>query len=108
MSSVFNILDFGAVADGVTNNANAIQHAIDAAAVNGGQVVIPAGGFLSGTLRLKSNIDFHLEHGAVLIGSLLEKDILDFDMVGPLYEILYKMNKKLTMMLIFGDDAYDM
>ena len=38
----------------------------------------------------------------------IEKDILDFDMVGPLYQILYKMNKKLTMMLIFGDDAYDM
>ena len=38
----------------------------------------------------------------------IENDILDFDMVGPLYEILYKMNKKLTMMLIFGDDAYDM
>ena len=38
----------------------------------------------------------------------IEKDILDFDMVGPLYEILYKMNKKLTTMLIFGDDAYDM
>ena len=38
----------------------------------------------------------------------IEKDILDFDMVGPLYEILYKMNKKLSMMLIFGDDTYDM
>ena len=38
----------------------------------------------------------------------IEKDILNFDMVGSLYEILYKMNKKLTMMLIFGDDAYDM
>ena len=38
----------------------------------------------------------------------IEKDILNFDMVGPLYEILYKMNKKLSMMLIFGDDAYDM
>ena len=38
----------------------------------------------------------------------IEKDILDFDMVGPLYEILYKMNKKRSMMLIFGDDAYDM
>ena len=38
----------------------------------------------------------------------IEKDILDFDMIGPLYEILYKMNKKLSMMLIFGDDAYDM
>ena len=38
----------------------------------------------------------------------LEKDILNFDMVGPLYETLYKMNKKLSMMLIFGDDDYDM
>ena len=38
----------------------------------------------------------------------LEKDILNFDMVGPLYETLYKMNKKLSMMLIYGDDAYDM
>ena len=38
----------------------------------------------------------------------LEKDIFNFDMVGPLYETLYKMNKKLSMMLIFGDDAYDM
>lgn len=38
----------------------------------------------------------------------IEKDILNFDMVGPLYEILYKMNKKLSMMLIFGDDDYDM
>ena len=38
----------------------------------------------------------------------IEKDILDFDKIRPLYEILYKMNKKLTMMLIFGDDAYDM
>ncbi len=38
----------------------------------------------------------------------LEKDIFNFDMCKPLYEMLYKMNKKLTMMLIFGDDAYDM
>ena len=38
----------------------------------------------------------------------IEKDILDFDMVGPLYEILYKMKKKLYMMWIFGEDAYDM
>lgn len=78
MRSVYHIMEYGAVADGVTNNAAAIQRAIDEASVQGGQVVIPPGEFLSGTLVLKSNIDFHLEKGAVLIGSLEEEDILDF------------------------------
>ncbi len=76
--NTFNILDFGAVADGQTNNAEAIQTAIDLASEHSGTVVIPAGKFLSGTLVLKSNIDFHLEKGAVLISSLNEADILDF------------------------------
>lgn len=75
---VYNILDYGAVADGVSNNAAAVQAAIDEASACGGQVVIPAGRFLSGTLILKSNIDFHLEKGAVLISSLNQADILDF------------------------------
>ena len=33
---VYNILDYGAVADGVTNNAAAIQMAIDEATIHGG------------------------------------------------------------------------
>lgn len=76
--NTYNILDFGAVADGVTNNARAIQKTIDEASKNGGRVIIPAGEFLSGTIVLKSNIDFHLEKGAILISSLREEDILDF------------------------------
>ena len=36
----YNILDYGAIADGVTNNAAAIQQAIDEASVEGGRVVI--------------------------------------------------------------------
>lgn len=76
--NTYNILDFGAVADGVTNNAEAIQKTIDEASKNGGRVIIPAGEFLSGTIVLKSNIDFHLEKGAMLISSLREEDILDF------------------------------
>lgn len=75
---IFNIIDYGAVPDGVTNNAQAIQKAIDEASGRGGRVVVPAGRFLSGTLVLKSHIDLHLEKGAVLIGSLKEEDILDF------------------------------
>ena len=41
-------------------------------------MVIPQGKYLSGTLVLKSNIDFHLEKGAVLISSLNQEDIMDF------------------------------
>lgn len=88
MNSVFNILNYGAVADGVTNNAEAIQRAIDAASINGGQVLIPAGTFLSGTIRLKSNIDFHLSAGAVLLCSCDEKEILSFrELYGPDEEV---------------------
>ena len=74
----YNILDYGAVADGHTNCASAIQQAIDDASAKGGRVVIPAGRFLSGTITLKSNIEFHLAGGAVLISSLAPSDILDF------------------------------
>ena len=49
----YNILDYGAIADGVTNNAAAIQQAIDEASAEGGCVVIPQGKYLSGTLVLK-------------------------------------------------------
>lgn len=78
MAKEYNIEAYGAIADGVTNNAEAIQKAIDEASVRGGRVVVPAGEFLSGTLVLKSNVDLHLEKGAVLISSLKEEDILDF------------------------------
>lgn len=78
MENIYNIKQYGAVGDGVTNNAKAIQKAINEASQTGGIVVIPPGEFLSGTLVLKSNIDFHLEKGAVLISSLKEEDIVDF------------------------------
>lgn len=78
MTNTFNILDFGAVGDGVTNNAGAIQKAVDAASAARGTVVIPCGEFMSGTIVLKSNIELRLEKGAVLISSLNESDILDF------------------------------
>ncbi len=70
-----NILDFGAVADGVTINTAAIQRAIDAVAESGGgKVVVPQGLFVSGTIRLKSNVELHLEHGACLKASANMED----------------------------------
>ncbi len=66
-----NILDFGAVGDGWTNDTAAIQAAIDiCAASGGGRVTIPGGRvFRCGALRLCSNLELHLQMGAVLRGS---------------------------------------
>lgn len=74
----YSILRCGAVADGVTNCAAAIQQAVDAAAAaGGGRVVVPAGRFLSGSVLLKDNVELHLESGAVLISSLNPDDTAD-------------------------------
>ena len=65
-----NILEFGAIGDGKTLNTVAIQQAIDTCySRGGGQVVIPAGTFVSGTVYLKSNVELHFEHNAHLIAS---------------------------------------
>lgn len=66
----FNVRDFGAKGDGTTKDTAAIQRAIDAAnAVGGGEVLLPKGVYLCGSVFLKSGVDFHLAEGAVLKGS---------------------------------------
>ncbi len=62
-----DIRDFGAAAGENQNNTAVIQQAIDAAAEQGGGVVlIPSGLWLTGALRLRSNITLRLSQGAVL------------------------------------------
>ena len=74
--SVYDVRDFGAVGDGVTKDTAAIQAAIDAASsAGGGTVELPSGTYVSGSIWLKSNVDFHLAAGAVLKGS---GDIADY------------------------------
>jgi len=72
---VFNVMNHGAAGDGKTDDAIAIQKTIDAcAAAGGGQVLFPASHvYLSGPIQLKSNINLHLEAGAVLLANPDEK-----------------------------------
>ena len=65
-----NITDFGAIADGYTLNSVAINKAIEAcAAIGGGTVIIPRGSYVTGPIIMKSNINLHLQQGALIIFS---------------------------------------
>ena len=61
----FNITRFGASPGG--DSSDAITKAIAAcSAAGGGRVIIPAGEFLTGPIRLKSGVNLHLSDNAVL------------------------------------------
>jgi hypothetical protein len=67
---IWDIRYFGAVADATTLNTACIQKAIDAChAQGGGRVLVCGGDYLTGTLRLKSNVTLYVEAGARLLGS---------------------------------------
>ena len=73
---IYSIADFGAAGDGVTMDTGAIQQAIDTAyADGGGDVVMPAGTYLSGDILLKSRVTLRLLSGATLQGS---RDPMDY------------------------------
>lgn len=64
---VYNVRHFGAVADGSTNDAPAINRAIALASQAGeGTVFIPSGVYATGSVHLQSNIKLVLDAGAVL------------------------------------------
>lgn len=65
MGAQVNIRDFGAAGDGCTVDTAAIRQAIAAAGV-GGQVLFPAGHYLSFSIPLPNHIHLHLAQGCVL------------------------------------------
>jgi polygalacturonase len=67
---VYDVRSFGAKGDGRTLDTQAINKAIEeAAAAGGGTVRLPAGNYLSVSIRLKSNVAFYLDQGATIIAA---------------------------------------
>jgi len=64
---VMNLGDVGGRADGRTLDTETIAKAISSLAEKGGgKLVIPAGIWLTGPVRLQSNVELHLEEGALV------------------------------------------
>ena len=69
-AGVFDIRSYGAVGDGKAVDSPAINKAIEAAAaVGGGTVIVPAGTWLSFSIRLKSHVALVLAQGATIVAA---------------------------------------
>ncbi len=79
-----NVRTFGALGDGTTKDTAAFQKALDAcAAAGGGEVLVPAGNYLIGSIALKSNTTLRLEKDANLMGS---PDLDDYPIIKARWE----------------------
>ena len=83
-NNVVRIEDFGGKGDGKTLNTEAFKQAIDALArKGGGKLIVPAGVWFTGPIELKSNINLHLEKGALI---LFSKDFDLYPLVDTYFE----------------------
>ncbi len=110
----FCITEYGALC-GVVNaktNMKAINRAIEETSeIGGGHVIIPKGIWHSGPIELKSNVDLHLEKGAVL---LFVKNKEDYPVIKRDYEGQIRLRAKspisaddCTNIAITGDGIID-
>ncbi len=80
----FDIRKYGAVADGNKLNTENINNAISACNKSGGGVVvIPKGLWMTGPVEMKSNVNLHLQNGALL---LFTTDKTQYALVEGYYE----------------------
>lgn len=70
----YDVTKYGVVGDGQTNNTEKINN-LTKSMTKGGTLYFPSGEYVTGTIRLYSNITIHLDSGAKILGS---NDIKDF------------------------------
>jgi polygalacturonase len=108
----FVITNFGAAGDGITINTIAFANAIDACAkAGGGKVIVPAGIWLTGPIHFKSNVNLHLDSGALI---QFTKNYDDYPLIESNWEgtVQYRctspiMGRNLTNIAITGNGIID-
>lgn len=85
---MYNIVEFGAINDGVTNSTQAVRAAVNECVKNGGGVVyIPNGTYVLASVQIFSNVHFVFEPGAKILGSLNSDDFDPREEIDyPLYQ----------------------
>ncbi len=97
----YNIRQYGAVSDTTKLSTESIQQAIDACSkAGGGRVVVPSGQYKTGSLKLRSDVELHLEHGATLYGST---DVKDYRPMKSNYVSL--RTQSTTIQLLYADNV---
>ncbi|MGD9931592.1 MAG: glycoside hydrolase family 28 protein [Mangrovibacterium sp.] len=83
-ADTFNLADYGAVGDGSVLSTGAFASAIKAcSAAGGGVVLVPSGLWLTGPITLKSNVNLHLQNGALI---QFTADLDQFPLVESFFE----------------------
>ncbi len=82
--ATYNVRDFGAKGDGTTKDTRAFQKALDTCAVSGGgDVLVPAGKYLIGSIQLGYRTTLRLEKDSILTGS---PDLADYPLIDVRWE----------------------
>jgi len=97
---IFNVRTFGAVGDGKTKDTVAFQKALDAA-VGSGEVVVPAGNYMIGSIALGSGVTLRLQQDAILTGS---PDADDYPIIPVRWEGAETQGHRA---LVYAQDAHD-
>ncbi len=104
----YNILDFGAIGDGVFSNTEIINSTIlKCSQEGGGMVIIPNGLWYTGPITMQSNVNLHLANGAIVSFS---SDLDDFELLksGSKYNIPSLINgEKLENVAITGKGIFN-
>jgi polygalacturonase len=96
----WNVRDFGATGDGTTKDTAAFQKALDTCAVNGGgEVLVPAGKYLIGSIQQGNRTIIRFEQDAVIIGS---PDAADYPSVDIRWEGRWQPGRRA---LIYADNV---
>ncbi|HTV61711.1 MAG TPA: glycosyl hydrolase family 28-related protein [Verrucomicrobiae bacterium] len=100
--TVFNVRDFGAVGNGTNKDTVAFQNALDACAAGGrGEVLVPPGRYLIGSVQMGARTTLILQKDSVIIGS---GDVNDYPMIPVRWEGRWEPGRR---GLIYATNADD-